>query len=175
MSLPLCSVLCVCVSWDIRDTPLGDALYECHVLDYDLVRQVRPPQFTQIYSIHISLVNLYLYVHLDLHLDLRTYTYIPLLTHMHRYRHWAAVSPSPCLIEAMPLPLCLHVLGARRPEHAGGDEGRVGPLVHRGVAARLGHAHRHPAHPPGQPATPEGRHPQVRGRKKWGPGAGRER
>ncbi|CAB9515595.1 Inositol-3-phosphate synthase [Seminavis robusta] len=27
--------------WDIRPTPLGDALYECRVLDYDLVRQVR--------------------------------------------------------------------------------------------------------------------------------------
>lgn len=27
--------------WDIRATPLGDALYESHVLDYDLVRQVR--------------------------------------------------------------------------------------------------------------------------------------
>ncbi len=29
--------------WDIRPTPLGDALYESHVLDYDLVRQVRAP------------------------------------------------------------------------------------------------------------------------------------
>lgn len=41
--LPLLSMyvlLSVCYSWDIRDTPLGDALYECHVLDYDLVRQV---------------------------------------------------------------------------------------------------------------------------------------
>lgn len=28
-------------SWDIRSTPLGDALYNAHVLDYDLVRQVR--------------------------------------------------------------------------------------------------------------------------------------
>ena len=27
--------------WDIRPTPLGDALYESRVLDYDLVRQVR--------------------------------------------------------------------------------------------------------------------------------------
>lgn len=27
--------------WDIRSTPLGDALYESRVLDYDLVRQVR--------------------------------------------------------------------------------------------------------------------------------------
>jgi myo-inositol-1-phosphate synthase len=27
--------------WDIRPTPLGDALYNCRVLDYDLVRQVR--------------------------------------------------------------------------------------------------------------------------------------
>ena len=27
--------------WDIRPKPLGDALYECRVLDYDLVRQVR--------------------------------------------------------------------------------------------------------------------------------------
>jgi len=27
--------------WDIRPTPLGDALYECRVLEYDLVRQVR--------------------------------------------------------------------------------------------------------------------------------------
>jgi len=29
--------------WDIRPTPLGDALYASHVLDYDLVRQVREP------------------------------------------------------------------------------------------------------------------------------------
>ena len=27
--------------WDIRPTPLGDALYSCRVLEYDLVRQVR--------------------------------------------------------------------------------------------------------------------------------------
>jgi len=27
--------------WDIRQTPMGDALYESRVLDYDLVRQVR--------------------------------------------------------------------------------------------------------------------------------------
>jgi myo-inositol-1-phosphate synthase len=27
--------------WDIRPTPLGDALYESRILDYDLVRQVR--------------------------------------------------------------------------------------------------------------------------------------
>jgi myo-inositol-1-phosphate synthase len=28
--------------WDIRDTKLGDALLEAHILDYDLVRQVQP-------------------------------------------------------------------------------------------------------------------------------------
>jgi hypothetical protein len=27
--------------WDIRPTPMGDALYEAHVLEYDLVRQVK--------------------------------------------------------------------------------------------------------------------------------------
>ena len=27
--------------WDVRPTPLGDALYESRILDYDLVRQVR--------------------------------------------------------------------------------------------------------------------------------------
>lgn len=27
--------------WDIRPTPLGDALYDCRVVEYDLVRQVR--------------------------------------------------------------------------------------------------------------------------------------
>jgi len=27
--------------WDIRSTPLGDALYDCKVVDYDLVRKVR--------------------------------------------------------------------------------------------------------------------------------------
>ena len=32
---------CAVGGWDIRATPLGDALYESHVLDYDLVRQVR--------------------------------------------------------------------------------------------------------------------------------------
>jgi hypothetical protein len=33
--------VCMHGRWDIRPTPLGEALYECHVLDYDLVRQVR--------------------------------------------------------------------------------------------------------------------------------------
>lgn len=32
---------CAVGGWDIRDTPLGDALYQSHVLDFDLVRQVR--------------------------------------------------------------------------------------------------------------------------------------
>ncbi len=32
---------CAVGGWDIRLTPLGDALYESHVLDYDLVRQAR--------------------------------------------------------------------------------------------------------------------------------------
>lgn len=32
---------CAVGGWDIRGKPLGDALYESHVLDYDLVRQVK--------------------------------------------------------------------------------------------------------------------------------------
>ena len=27
--------------WDVRPTPLGESLYQCRVLEYDLVRQVR--------------------------------------------------------------------------------------------------------------------------------------
>ena len=32
---------CAIAGWDIRDKKLGDALYDAHILDYDLVRQVR--------------------------------------------------------------------------------------------------------------------------------------
>eukprot|EP00968_Pinguiococcus_pyrenoidosus_P027277 scaffold7363_cov263-Pinguiococcus_pyrenoidosus.AAC.10 len=32
---------CAMGGWDIRSTPLGDALYESRVLEYDLTRQVR--------------------------------------------------------------------------------------------------------------------------------------
>ncbi|MEM1009153.1 MAG: inositol-3-phosphate synthase, partial [Myxococcota bacterium] len=39
---PLANFQNACVGgWDIRSTPLGDALYESRVLEYDLVRQVR--------------------------------------------------------------------------------------------------------------------------------------
>lgn len=39
---PLADVTDAAISgWDIRSKPLGDALYDCRVLDYDLVRQVR--------------------------------------------------------------------------------------------------------------------------------------
>jgi len=34
--------------WEVRETKLGDALYESRVLDYDLVRQVRRDVFIYI-------------------------------------------------------------------------------------------------------------------------------